>query len=163
MSFPLLPSINQQIPSTLRQFYNAHNYQLLEKNNIDEDLLYKNSADTFVSKCGSLFIESIIMFDDLFIFVTSLDAFLHHGIDDCAYGLKDVFEKPKVRIKERVLMDKSYYEISIFWGRLELIIGSIIGSRTTGTIRWIISSYLLSKYRDHNEQLQQYILFMYIY
>lgn len=97
-----------------------------------------DSIDKLVKRYGSRFIESILLFDDHYIFVTAVDAFVHGKplLDDCANLIQKSFqETPEAQLRAKEFHGKEYYEISIYFGNLEfLVVGGFFGS-TTGIAR----------------------------
>ncbi|KAI9342678.1 hypothetical protein BD770DRAFT_414552 [Pilaira anomala] len=89
--------------------------------------LKKEILDQNFSDIAQLFIDSIIEFNNVEIYITSGDIFLHNhfSIDDCAYGLDshEIYEKPLAKAKTLSYMGAiTYYELSIFWGFVEFLV-----------------------------------------
>lgn len=90
-------------------------------------MLKKEILDQKISAIAQLFIDSIIKFDNVEIYITSGDIFLHNhfSIDYCAYGLDshEIYEKPLAKVKALSYMGATtYYELSIFWGFVEFLV-----------------------------------------
>jgi hypothetical protein len=85
------------------------------------------ALEDMISDIASLFIDSIIDFGNIKIYLTSNDIFLHNHftIDDCAYGenVIDLHHIPTVVVKEHSYLGSTiYYELSIYWGFIELLL-----------------------------------------
>ncbi|KAG1143853.1 hypothetical protein G6F37_008619 [Rhizopus arrhizus] len=79
-----------------------------------------------VSELATVFIESVIDFGAIKIYMTSADFFLHNHmtIDDCANErtINDMYDLPTATVKENTYMNSAtYYELSIHWGFVEIL------------------------------------------
>lgn len=86
-----------------------------------------NAVQEYIKEIANLFIDCIIDFQSVKIYVTNIDIFLHNNltIDDCAYGItvNDFYDIPTAIIKEKLYLgSKPYYELSIRFGFIEILI-----------------------------------------
>lgn len=128
---PASPSDKSLIPASLQQFCREDNYQAFKEMNISAITINRNNADGYAEQFGTALMESVLVFENICIFATSVDVFLHHKrIDDCAYRSNETYAQPVAKLKEKYQMGKSYHEVSIFFDRFELlIIGGWIGEK----------------------------------
>ncbi|KAJ8651795.1 hypothetical protein O0I10_012643 [Lichtheimia ornata] len=125
--------------SDRRAAYNSSKLSFMDDAELLPSVLHDaDSINKLVKRHGNQFIESILLFDDYYIFVTALDAFVHGKplLDDCANLVQKPFqETPEAQLRAKEFHGKEYYEISIYFGNLEfLVVGGFFGS-TTGITR----------------------------
>ncbi|KAG1153085.1 hypothetical protein G6F46_007084 [Rhizopus delemar] len=112
--------------------YNNH-YKLFADNTVAANVnipfmtMTNKAVEDIISDITSLFIDSIIDFENIKICVTSGDILLHNHftIDDYAYGENgnDLHRVPTAVVRERsYLSSTTYYELSIYWGFIELLV-----------------------------------------
>lgn len=116
-----------------------------------------STASGCVRRYASRYLEAVIVFDDIWFLVTSVDVFLHGkpSVDDCADHTNVIMDHmPYARIRAKTQQGHEYYELSIVIGTIELL--ALAGFHGT-TVTASANAFLGSSLRDLPQQLKQSI------
>ncbi|GAA5812882.1 hypothetical protein MFLAVUS_006341 [Mucor flavus] len=146
--------------------------QLMKQNIVNKDSLYVLSSgrgslpwdqvcfasrpfqleiiNNLITVTATKFIKSVISFDDNWIFVTQLDAFIRNDrdTDPCAIDtdLMTYPETPIVKIVQKSYKRTTWHEMVILYGRLELLVtGGIYGDTKSSSLKSFLGAPLKIK------------------
>ncbi|CAO3619894.1 unnamed protein product [Cunninghamella blakesleeana] len=123
------------IPTHLISTITDNEYKNLEMESLPAMIIpsTKDDVDEFMKKAAPVFLESILINQSVFCFVTQFEAYLRDKpfIDDCAIGNQSYPQpsSPNIIVNTKIYKGKTWKEISLFWGCFEILItGGLIGS-----------------------------------
>ena len=116
-----------------------------------------NSIDTVVQRVAKHYIESVVIFDEFWFFITAFDAFSTRTHDDCSNNSdKPFYETATASISSKnYLGGKSFHELSIFVGQVELLVVGGFWGRYSGISRRDIHAFLGSSIPALPKDLKQ--------
>ncbi|RCH88292.1 hypothetical protein CU098_007295 [Rhizopus stolonifer] len=134
-------NLSHMVASPINRFFNSKEYHVW-KNDFGDDLLMKKTdldaveASRIVNEYGPKLVESVVVLEDHWFFITSFSCFIHsnHQIDDCA-DLSKVGhqEKAVAFIRRKTKLGKDYFELTYRFGYVELLATSGFFGSVDGT------------------------------
>ncbi|KAI8143237.1 hypothetical protein BJV82DRAFT_105430 [Fennellomyces sp. T-0311] len=115
------------------------------------------SIDAVVQRTAKHYIQSIVIFDEFWFFITAVDAFSSRTYDDCSNNSDKPFhEMATASISTKnYLGGKSFYELSIFVGHMELLVVGGFWGRCSGASRRDIHPFLGSSIPSIPKNMKQ--------
>jgi hypothetical protein len=125
--------------------YQIDDLQLLQYEQLTPTYSIDLSAATdMVKRCASRYIEAVVVFDDTWFLVTSIDVFFHGrpAMDDCADRSNVIMgSTPSARIRVKTKNGHDYYELSIMVGTMELLaVAGFHGTAVSSTAETFLGS-----------------------
>ncbi|CAO3686586.1 unnamed protein product [Rhizopus stolonifer] len=130
-------NLSHMIASPISRFFNSKEYHVW-KNDFGDDFLMKKSdldaaeASRIVDEYGPKLVESVIILENHWFFMTSFSCFIHNNlqIDDCADLSKVGYQEKAVAfIRRKTALGKDYFELTFRFGYVELLAtGGFFGS-----------------------------------
>jgi hypothetical protein len=128
----------ESILKQLERLENVDNYKLdvgEKKESLEsilsKETISKHEVDDLIRYTKSRYVESILVFDDIWFYVTSIEIYLHYTpkVDDCTDDrTMDVVDRPKAYLHRKGKHYTFYFELSIYVGKIEfLVCGGFFG------------------------------------
>ncbi|GAA5815964.1 hypothetical protein MFLAVUS_009483 [Mucor flavus] len=139
----LLLALNLISQDSIYQIIDNTNFPRFDVNCISQKPTNIECITSQITSVANAFIESVICFEDMLFFVTQIDVFIRNenSVDPCAINTHTMNypDTSVVKILQKSFKRTTWQELSILYGRLELLVtGGIYGFTTGG----ILGSFL---------------------